>query len=71
MNNVQLLIQAGLILSSNLPSPDDQTTINNLSQAEVKGLIDIYNNLGAAFLERNCNVSSVVPGAGRTLGIVF
>ena len=71
MNNVQLLISAGLILSTNLPNTADQATINALSETEVKGLIDIYNTLGTAFLERNCNVSSVPPGPGQTLGIVF
>jgi len=71
MNNVQLLINAGLILSTNLPSAADQATINALSETEVKGLINIYNTVGTSFLQRNCNVSSVPPGPSQTLGIVF
>ncbi|HZP23111.1 MAG TPA: hypothetical protein VFB04_06675 [Terriglobales bacterium] len=71
MNNVQLLISAGLIDANYPPNATDEATLNALSQTEVKGLIEIYNTLGAAFLQRNCNVTSVTPGPARSLGIVF
>ena len=71
MNNVQKLIQAGLILGTALPSPADQATINALNSSEVDGMIHIYNTVGSSFLSGNCGVSSPGPGPGRTIGIVF
>jgi len=71
--NLELLINAGLILANNLPNAMDVVTINNLNQAEVQGLIDIYNTVGAGFLQRDCNPGgTVAPQQGvRTIGIVF
>ncbi len=58
MNNIQKLINAGLILGSALPSPADQETINALDPTEVEGLIDMS--------------TKVAPGQNsRTIGIVF
>jgi hypothetical protein len=72
MNNVQLLIQAGLILGGNLPSPADQATINALQTSEVQALINIYQTVGNNFLVSNCNPGTVAPGQNsRTIGIVF
>ncbi len=73
MNNVQLLIQAGLILAGSLPSPADQATINALNQSEVQALISIYQTVGANFLVNNCNPGgTIAPGQNsRTIGIVF
>ena len=61
MNNYQRLVQAGLILPGASISGEDQQTINNLSSDEVTALINIKNQLGDAFLQRNA----------RTIGIVF
>jgi len=73
VNNVQKLTAAGLILGGALPSPDDQTTINNLDPKEVDGLIHIWQQVGQSFLTRNCNGAggTVAPGPSRTIGIVF
>lgn len=73
MNNVQKLTAAGLIVSGSLPSPADQTTINNLSSTEVDGLIHIWQTVGLDFLARNCNGAggTVAPGPSRVIGIVF
>ncbi len=73
MNNVQLLIQAGLILGGSLPSPADQATINALDPSEVKALINIYQTVGTNFLVNNCNPGGTIgPGQNsRTIGIVF
>jgi len=71
MSNVDTLVSAGLILSSNLPSQTDQATINKLSTDEINALISVYNAVGASFLQTNCNVSSVGPSASRIVGIVF
>jgi hypothetical protein len=70
--NLELLEQAGLINTNNLPSANDVMTINSLSQADVQGLINVYQAVNTTFLVNNCNPGgSVAPGAGRTIGIVF
>ncbi len=58
MNNIEKLINAGLLPGGTLPSPADQETINTLDPAEVDGLIETS--------------TKVVPGQNsRTIGIVF
>ena len=71
--NLELLEQAGLINAGYMPNASDVTTINSLSQADVQGLINVFSNVGASFLVRNCNPGgTVAPGSGvRTIGIVF
>jgi hypothetical protein len=71
--NLELLESAGLIQAGNLPSATDVTTINNLSQSDVQGLINVFKAVGSPFLVTNCNPGgSVAPGSGgRTIGIVF
>ncbi|HTV64646.1 MAG TPA: hypothetical protein VMD98_03530 [Bryocella sp.] len=74
--NLQLLMDAGLIYSTNQPSATDIATINGLSQSDVQALIRIYNAVSStSFLTNNCNpggtvVPSPTPGQ-RTIGIVF
>jgi len=73
--NLQLLINAGLVLESNMPSMQDVETINNLSQSDVQGLINVFNGVTSPFLVNNCNPGGTVapspsPGS-RTIGIVF
>jgi len=71
--NLQLLISAGLILESNMPNAGDIATINNLSQSDVQGLINVFSAVGSPFLVNNCNPGgTVAPSPGsRTIGIVF
>jgi len=71
--NLELLINAGLIQSNNLPNATDTATINGLDQSEVEGMINIFSTVGTSFLVNNCNPGSTVgPGPGvRTIGIVF
>ena len=58
MNNIEKLINAGLIPGGTLPSPADQETINALDPAEVESMIE--------------SSTKVVPGQkSRTIGIVF
>ena len=73
MNNVQLLINAGLILATNMPNATDCATINALSQPDVQALIRIFQAVGSPFLVNNCNPGgTVAPAPGqRTIGIVF
>jgi len=73
MNNVQLLINAGLIGAGALPSPADQATINALSQGDVQAMIRIFQAVGSPFLVNNCGGAggTVSPGTQRTIGIVF
>ncbi len=72
MSNVDTLVTKGLILANNLPSQADQDTINNnLSSDEINALVSVYNKVGAAFLQRNCNVPTVPPSPQRIVGIVF
>jgi len=73
MNNLQLLIDAGLILAGNLPDAGSITAINDLGEADVQALIRIYQAVGSPFLVNNCNPGgSVGPQSGvRTIGIVF
>ena len=61
MNNVQRLMQAGLILANAVLSPADQQLINSLTDAEVSALISVKGKLGDDFAQRN----------SRTIGIVF
>jgi hypothetical protein len=75
VNNVQLLMNAGLIVASNLPDAASMATINSLSQADVQALIRIFQAVGSPFLVNNCNPGGTVapsptPGQ-RTIGIVF
>jgi len=72
--NLELLINAGLIVAANPPNADDVNTINNvLKQADVQGLINVFQTVGSPFLTRNCNGGggTVAPGPSRTIGIVF
>ncbi len=74
-NNVQLLMEAGLILASNMPNAGDCATINALPQADVQGLINVFQGVTSPFLVSNCNPGGTVapsptPGQ-RTIGIVF
>jgi hypothetical protein len=73
MNNVQLLINAGLILATNLPDAGSMATINALSQSDVQALIRVFQAVGSPFLVNNCNPGgTVAPSPGqRTIGIVF
>ena len=73
MNNMQLLINAGLINASNLPDATDTATINGLSQGDVQGLINVFKAVGSPFLVTNCNPGgTVAPSPGtRIIGIVF
>lgn len=73
--NVQLLMEAGLILASNMPNATDCATINALKPADVQGLINVFNGVTSPFLVSNCNPGGTVapsptPGQ-RTVGIVF
>ncbi len=73
--NVQLLMDAGLILASNMPNATDCATINALKPADVQGLINVFNGVTSPFLVSNCNPGGTVapsptPGQ-RTVGIVF
>ena len=73
--NVDLLKAAGLSLDSNMPTAMDITTINNLNQNDVQGLINVFRGLSSPFLVNNCNPGGTVapsptPGQ-RTIGIVF
>ena len=74
--NLQLLIDANLIDSSNQPNATDIATINNtLAQADVQALIRIFGQVSTTFLTNNCNPGGTVapsptPGQ-RTIGIVF
>ncbi len=73
--NIQLLIDAGLILASNMPNATDMATINALNQTDVLGLIHVFQGVTSPFLVTNCNPGGTVapsptPGQ-RTIGIVF
>lgn len=61
MNNVQRLMQAGLIQANAALSPADQQLINSLTDDEVSALISVKGKLGDDFVQRN----------NRTIGIVF
>lgn len=63
MNNVQKLMQAGVIHASAAFSAADQQVINSLTDAEVSALISVKSKLGDEFLQRNL--------ASQTIGIVF
>jgi hypothetical protein len=73
--NLQLLIDAGLILNTCQPNATDIAIINALSQSDVQGLINVFkgNGIDSPFLVRNCNPDgTVAPGEdSRTIGIVF
>jgi hypothetical protein len=58
MNNIEKLINAGLIPGGSLPNQADQETINTLDPVEVDSMIE--------------SSTKVVPGQkSRTIGIVF
>jgi len=65
-------MNAGLILANAVLSQADQNTIANLTDDEVTALINVFNQVPADFLQRNCSVPSTGPAQGvRTIGIVF
>jgi len=73
--NVQLLLEAGLILASNMPNSTDCAAINALPQTDVQGLINVFKGVTSPFLVNNCNpdgtvAPSPIPGQ-RIIGIVF
>lgn len=58
MNNIEKLINAGLLPSGSFLSPADQDAVNALDPIEVDGLIE--------------NSTKIAPGQkSRTIGIVF
>ena len=58
MNNIEKLINAGLIPGGSLPNQADEETINSLDPVEVDSMIE--------------SSTKVVPGQkSRTIGIVF
>ena len=70
--NLELLEAAGLIDPTNLPNASDIGIINGLTQADVQGLIKVYQAVGSPFLVRNCNPGGTVgPTPPRVIGIVF
>lgn len=70
MSNITTLMNAGLITSGTVFSPQDTATIEALSSDEVQALINVYNAVGLNFLARNCGPNPA-PGPGHPIGIVF
>jgi hypothetical protein len=54
MTNREKLEDAGVIRPGHNFNPQDNQAIENLSNEEVDVLINVYNELGEEFLERNC-----------------
>lgn len=54
MTNRERLQEAGVIKSGYNFTQSDIAAIDSLSHEEVNVLINVFNELGAEFLERNC-----------------